>query len=492
MKSRLRSLPICDLAKLRPFYKKVKYAQSDSRLVKSGDLFFAFPGQVFDGRDYIIDAIKQGASAIFWEPGAPFYWDKNWHCPNVPVEQLAQHAGVIMADILDYPGCTIPITGVTGTNGKTSITHWLAQAYQVLNKKVAIIGTIGNGFLNQLFSSTHTTPDALINQALLAQYCQQGAEAVVMEVSSHGLDQGRVNGVPFKTAIFTNLTRDHLDYHGTMSAYGAAKRLLFYWEGLQNAIINLDDPFGAKLAQELKNQPINLLTYGFNQGDIQATSLNVSRGSLLMNVKTPWGSILLNNAQLIGRFNAVNLLACLGALCIDSIPLKDAADALAKIEPVCGRMQRLEKPKKPLVIIDYAHTPDALEKTLMALADICSKKSKLYCVFGCGGDRDKGKRPLMGAVAAKIADVVVVTSDNPRTEDPFAIMQDILAGMSHQLVHVEADRLQAIFWAIQQATAKDIILITGKGHEQYQDIGGKKIPFSDYQIAQEALLVNPS
>lgn len=492
MKSCLRSLPICDLATLRPFYKKVKCAQSDSRLVKSGDLFFAFPGEVFDGRDYIVDAIKQGAAAVFWEPGAQFCWDKNWQCPNAPVSQLAQQAGVIVADILDYPGGRIPITGVTGTNGKTSITHWLAQAYQVLNKKVAIIGTMGNGFLNQLFLSTNTTPNAFTNQALLAQYCQQGADAVVMEVSSHALDQGRVNGVPFKTAIFTNLTRDHLDYHGTMNAYGAAKRLLFYWEGLQNAIINLDDPFGAKLAQELKNQPINLLTYGFNQGDIQATSLNTSRSSVLMNIKTPWGSIALNNAQLIGRFNAANLLACLGALCVESISLKDAVDALEKIEPVGGRMQRLENPQKPLIVIDYAHTPDALEKTLLALADICSKKSKLYCVFGCGGDRDKGKRPLMGAVAGKIADVIVVTSDNPRTEDPFAIVQDILAGMNRQRAHVELNRLQAIFWAIHQATARDIILITGKGHEQYQDIGGKKIPFSDYRIAQDALLVNPS
>jgi UDP-N-acetylmuramoyl-L-alanyl-D-glutamate--2,6-diaminopimelate ligase len=491
VKSRLQFLPICDLAKLRPFYKKARCAQLDSRLVKSGDLFFAFPGHVFDGRDYIADAIKQGTSAIFWEPSTSFCWDKNWQCPNVPVEQLAQHAGVIMADMLGYPSCGIPIIGVTGTNGKTSIVYWLAKAYQVLNKKIAAIGTVGNGFLNQLSLSTHTTPDALTNQQLLVQYCQQGADGIVMEVSSHGLDQGRVNGVSFKTAIFTNLTRDHLDYHCTMSAYGEAKRLLFYWEGLQNVIINLDDPFGAKLAQELKNQPVNLLTYGFNQGDIQATSLNISRDGLLMNVKTPRGSILLNNTQLIGRFNGSNLLACLATLMVNDVPLQDAANALAKIEPVSGRMQRLNQPNKPLVVIDYAHTPDALEKTLIALADIRSKKSKLYCVFGCGGERDKGKRSLMGSVAEKIADVVVVTSDNPRTEDPLTIVHDILVGVS-QPVHVDIDRLQAIFWAIRRATAKDIVLIAGKGHEQYQDINGKKISFSDYQIAQDALLVNQS
>ena len=352
----------------------------------------------------------------------------------------------------------------------------------------AIIGTVGNGFFGALQATTHTTPDPVAVQTLIRQFKQQGARSIAMEVSSHGLAQYRVNGVPFHTAVFTNLTRDHLDYHGSMAEYGATKARLFYWQGLQNAIINSDDAFGAALAAELKRNQGSLktYTYGFNdQADIRITHFTASHQGMSISLATPWGNGSAQT-QLLGRFNAQNFAAALGALCATGYDFQAALAALSRIRPATGRMDCIIQSNKPLVVVDYAHTPDALEKALTTLREIRQPESQLWCVFGCGGDRDRGKRPLMGAIASQFADRVVVTSDNPRTESPQAIIADILPAVPHPAL-VQADRKAAIEQTIAQAQAQDIVLIAGKGHETYQDVQGVKHHFSDFEVAQDAL-----
>jgi UDP-N-acetylmuramoyl-L-alanyl-D-glutamate--2,6-diaminopimelate ligase len=303
-------------------------------------------------------------------------------------------------------------------------------------------------------------------------------------VSSHGLDQFRVNGVSFRSAVFTNLTRDHLDYHGTMAEYGASKAKLFHWQGLQYAVINVDDAFGRQLAREIDQSRTRVISYGLEQGDVRPLSLAANLDGLQLTVTTPWGEAEIKS-PLLGRFNAANLLACLAVLCANGVTLDDAVRVLGKIQPARGRMQRIGGNLEPLVVVDYAHTPDALEKALATLAEIRPAGGKLFCVFGCGGDRDKGKRPLMGEIAERIADVAVVTSDNPRSEAPAAIVADIVAGMQAP-GHVEIDRAAAIHWAVSNARVGDVILIAGKGHEEYQDIAGVKQPFSDFRVAEDA------
>ena len=428
---------------------------ADSRKIQPNDVFIACQGEYADGRDYIADAIANGASFVYWDDDGAFKWQPEWQVPNQAISDLKQRAGMLAAQAYDNLSGSLKIIGVTGTNGKTSITQWLAQAIDDLEHtpSCAIIGTVGNGFFGALQETTHTTPDPVAVQTLIHQFKQQGARSIAMEVSSHGLAQYRVNGVPFHTAVFTNLTRDHLDYHGSMAEYGAAKERLFYWQGLQNAIINSDDAFGAALAAELKQHSgslktegcneVKTYTYGFNeQADIRITQFAASTQGMSISLATPWGE---GSAQtrLLGRFNAQNFAAALGA-------------------------------------------PDALEKALTTLREIRQPESRLWCVFGCGGDRDRGKRPLMGAVASQFADRVVVTSDNPRTESPQAIINDILPAVPHPAL-VEADRKAAIEQTIAQAQAQDIVLIAGKGHETYQDVQGVKHHFSDFEVAQDAL-----
>ena len=320
---------------------------------------------------------------------------------------------------------------------------------------------------------------------MLADYLKQHANAVVMEVSSHGLDQGRVNGVEFDIAVLTNLSRDHLDYHGTMEAYAAAKQKLFSWPGLSMAILNVDDVFGQSVAQSLRQQNKPFMTYGIGSGDICATDLKLQDTGLSMQVATPQGNALLS-ALVLGRFNAYNVLAVLGTLLALDIGLDTAIAAIAQIKPVLGRMQQFGGGERPLVVIDYAHTPDALEKVLSTLKEQVHINNKLICVFGCGGDRDAGKRPLMGSIACKLADNVVVTSDNPRSEYPAEIIRQIMTGMTGVYV-IEPDRETAITIAIRAARQGDIVLVAGKGHEDYQEISGVKYPFSDALIAQAAL-----
>ena len=466
---------------------------ADSRKVQADSLFLAYPGEHADGRTYIAQAIDQGAAAVLWERDG-YAWDERWQLPNIAVDNLREQAGAIADAFYQHPSRALWMIGVTGTNGKTSCSHWLAQALTALNRKTAIIGTLGNGFVGEaseaLAPTANTTPDAILLHGMLADYLHQGAQVVAMEVSSHGLDQGRVNGVQFDVAVFTNLSRDHLDYHGDMASYAAAKQQLLQWPGLSCAVLNVDDAYGREFAQALAEQGKRVLTYSLEaqDADIRGSALRFSDQGLTMQVRTPFGDAQLQ-AGLIGRFNAYNLLAVLGALLASDTTLTDAATALRAIAPVPGRMQQLGGGVQPLVVIDYAHTPDALEKVLATLREQQTdgaKSSRLVCVFGCGGNRDAGKRPLMGEVASRLADSVIVTSDNPRDEDPARIIAEIERGMRGNH-HVQPDRALAIAEAVAQARPGDIVLVAGKGHEAYQEIGGIRHAFSDRSVAEAAL-----
>jgi UDP-N-acetylmuramyl-tripeptide synthetase len=461
---------------------------ADSRKVQAGSLFLAYPGSHSDGRSYIAQAIQAGATAVVWEKDG-FTWNADWQVNNLPVQDLKQQVGSVAAEFYHNPSKKLTMIGVTGTNGKTSVSQWIAQCLTLIGKKTAVLGTIGNGFLGIQTEAANTTPDAILLQAMLADYVQQHADAVAMEVSSHGLDQGRVNGVVFDVAVLTNLSRDHLDYHETMEAYAAAKQKLFAWEGLGAAIVNADDAFGSKLASSIKAQGKVCVTYGFEHAnakcDISANHLRLYDTGLSMQVKTPQGEATIK-ASVLGRFNAYNLLAVLATLLTLNVGLKEAVDAVKKIKPVQGRMQQFGGGELPLVVIDYAHTPDALEKVLSTLKEQVCSEAKLVCVFGCGGDRDVGKRPLMGKIASNLADEVVVTSDNPRTENPTAIIAAIVSEMKAGYV-IESDRATAIRTAIQHAHQGDIVLVAGKGHEDYQEISGIKLPFDDALIAKATL-----
>ena len=458
---------------------------ADSRQVKPGHLFLAYVGTHSDGRRFIPQAIQAGATGVIWDD-RDFDWQADWQVSNVAVPGLRQQVGALAAEYFGRPSEKITMLGVTGTNGKTSVSQWVAQCLTTLGQKTAVLGTIGNGFVDEtkaLAESANTTPDAILLQSMLADYVQQQAKAVVMEVSSHGLEQGRVNGVAFDIAVLTNLSRDHLDYHLTMEAYAAAKQKLFDWDGLRLSILNADDVFGQSLMKQLKQNGKRYMTYGLAQADVRATDLKLHELGLTMRVITPQGETVVN-APVLGRFNAYNILAVLTTLLGLDISLENAVAAIAKIKPVNGRMQQFGGRDLPLVVIDYAHTPDALEKVLTTLRE--QSPTQLICVFGCGGDRDAGKRPLMGKIGSQLADQVFVTSDNPRGESPDLIIQQIIQGMDRPY-QVVADREAAIKKAVFAAKPNDIVLIAGKGHEDYQEIAGVKHPFSDALVAQAAL-----
>ena len=463
---------------LSSFNMKFSAITADSRKVKAGALFLAYPGVHSDGRNYIAQAIEAGAA---WD-SRDFAWQTAWQVANIGVPGLKDQVGAIAAEFYGQPSQQLSMIGVTGTNGKTSVSQWIAQVMTALGQKTAVVGTIGNGFVDAQVEASNTTPDAILLQAMLADYAGQGAKAVAMEVSSHGLHQGRVNGVKFDVAVLTNLSRDHLDYHETMEDYAAAKELLFTWRELGMSVINADDAFGQRVMAKLKAQAKPVLTYGVNHGDVRATSLELHQRGLSMHVTTPQGNVLIN-APVLGRFNAYNVLAVLAVLLALKISLQDAAAAIATIKPVAGRMQQFGG-EKPLVVVDYAHTPDVLEKVLATLRE--QTTGKLVCVFGCGGDRDAGKRPLMGAVAAMLADEVVVTSDNPRSEDPASIIEQVVSAIEKPC-QIEIDRAAAIRQAVQAACSGDVVLVAGKGHEDYQEISGVRTPFSDAAVAQAAL-----
>lgn len=468
---------------------ELKALATDSRKIGPGAVFLAYPGERADGRKFISQAIAAGAAAVIWEKEG-FDWDRaKWNIPNLGLSGLRGLAGAIAGQVYGDPSGKLWTIGVTGTNGKTSCAHWLAGCLTELGRKTAVVGTLGNGFEGELSVAVNTTPDPVELQRMLAEYLAQGAQCVAMEVSSHGLAQGRVNGMAFDVAVLTNLSRDHLDYHGDMESYARAKAGLFAWPGLKHAVLNLGDPFGAELARTLGHSAVAVLGYGLGKGEVCGRNLRLSEAGLELEVHTPWGETAIRS-RLLGAFNAANLLAVLAALLASGAGLAEAARLVSAVTPVAGRMQRLGKAGQPCVIVDYAHTPDALEKVLQALrqvmADGGGKDARLICVFGCGGERDKGKRPLMGEVCSRYADSVIVTSDNPRGEDPRAIIDDIVQGLQENY-HVIEDRATAIFQAVSQARPGDVVLIAGKGHEPYQEICGVRLPFSDVEVARRAL-----
>ncbi|OOG47819.1 UDP-N-acetylmuramoyl-L-alanyl-D-glutamate--2,6-diaminopimelate ligase [Rhodanobacter sp. C01] len=458
----------------------------DSRRVRRGDAFFALRGTQGHGIEFAAGAVLRGAQVVLAE--APVVEAPPLDVPLLWIDDLHAQVGEIAARFYDRPAEAMRVVGITGTNGKTSCVQLLAQALSLLGHRAATIGTLGAGLHGQLREGERTTPDAVTVQELLAEFREAGASHVAMEVSSHALQQGRVAAVDFEVAAFTNLTRDHLDYHGSMEAYGAAKAKLFAWPGLQAAVINIDDAFGRELAAQLPSgvKPLRFSTAGGAEAEIAASAIVTSAEGLSLRLRTPWGSQVLNS-HLLGRFNVANLLvvvACLGAL---GEPFERIVTAVEQLQPVSGRMSRLGgRQGRPLVVVDYAHTPDALEQALTAVRAHCT--GKLICVFGCGGERDAGKRPLMGAIAATLADVAIVTDDNPRGEDGDAIVAQIVAGMTASpAMTVERDRATAIGQALQIAQPGDVVLIAGKGHETYQEGAAGKRPFDDLAVAHAAL-----
>ena len=460
---------------------------ADSRALNPGDLFFARKGVKVHGLIHVHNAIRNGAAAVVWEEAegveaiAPAFEGT----PLIAVEELSQRAGEIAARFYGEPGAGLFTIGVTGTNGKSSVTGFVAQALNAADCRCAQMGTVGYGLPGALVEASHTTPDALRVQALLAQFVEQRAEAVAMEVSSHGLMQDRVTGVPFDVAIFTNLSRDHLDYHGDMAAYGRAKRKLFSELVPEVALINADDPFGGEL---LAGLPEAVRGYGYTIDGVAECALRGSvaqhgRG-MTIEVSTPWGGGVIESG-LLGRFNASNLLAALGALLCAGVEIDEACRRLCEVTPVAGRMERYGGGERPLVVVDYAHTPDALAQALEALRG--HGAGRLHCVFGCGGERDSGKRPEMGRVAERLADRVVVTDDNPRGEDGGVIVEQILSGFETSGPLVERDRARAIALAVAEAEERDVVLVAGKGHELYQQVGVERRPFSDADEVRRAL-----
>ncbi len=474
---------------------------ADSRGLRAGDAFVAYPGASTDGRRYIADAIARGASAVLWE-GEGFSWNADWRVPNLAVNGLRGLAGYLADDVYGRPSEKLWLAGVTGTNGKTSCSQWIAQALNGLGRKTAVVGTLGNGFAAEgLAPARNTTPDAIELQRQLAGFVQAGAQGAAMEVSSVGLDQGRVNGVRFDVALFTNLSRDHLDYHGDMERYAAAKAQLFDAPGLAGAVLNMDDVLGVRIAHKLAGSQVACAGYSAHAGVasaagleffLEAENIRLMQEGLVFGLLSSWGRAEVKS-RLHGRFNVANLLGVLGVLLGAGVALEQAVAAVAALSSPPGRMQCLGGAGRPRTVVDYAHSPDALEEVLISLRPLADAgPGRLVCVFGCGGERDRGKRSLMGAVAVRNADQVVLTSDNPRGEDPMGIITDILEGVlaearTGQAPLVVADRREAIAAAIAAAAANDVVLIAGKGHEDYQESAGQRIPFSDAVVAAEAL-----
>ena len=495
---------------------------ADSRRINPGDVFFAYPGDEVDGRLFIDDAIERGAAAVVHDD-MHFVIDTSVTIPVLAVADLKQCAGAIANAWYQHPDSDIAVLAVTGTNGKTSCSQWLAAAWSRLSNPCAVIGTLGtgivrNGVVEQLVDTGYTTPDAILLQQRLRVLRDGGAHALAIEASSIGIDQGRLRGLHIDTALWTNLSRDHLDYHGDMERYRAAKVQLFDWPGLQHAVINLDDTAGHNLMHQLQKSATTMTLIGFTctgvklsgiklpsiklltaselRSTVAGTSFQLTVGSESMAVKT----------NMVGDFNVSNLLGVIGVLLAHGFALASIVAVIETLTAVPGRMQQFGGDNAPLVVIDYAHTPDALEKTLATLRPVAQQRSgKLWCVFGCGGDRDSGKRPAMG-VAAMAADHIILTNDNPRSEDPADIITQILSGITSSRASLPSpsplpsqaisaavepkvieDRAAAILWAVRHAARPDVILLAGKGHETTQEVRGKKHRFLDADHAALAL-----
>jgi UDP-N-acetylmuramoyl-L-alanyl-D-glutamate--2,6-diaminopimelate ligase len=465
----------------------------DSRAATPGCVFLACPGRTTHGLMHAATAVERGAVAVLWEPGADL------EAPVLPervaaiaIPHLSRHVGALADRFFRRPSADLRVAGITGTNGKTTTAFLLAQASDFLGRRGWYVGTLGHGHPGKVREAGLTTPDAVTVQRRLAEARDEGASTLGLEVSSHALDQERVAGVQFDTAVFTNLTRDHLDYHGTLEAYGAAKARLFHAPDLRCAVINVRDPFGRELVERLDPTLEKIVYTTANDvwaergtGWIRVSELRATAAGLTINVETSWGTGLLRS-RLVGEFNAENLLAVLGVLLGWNVPLQKALAALALCVAPPGRMESFGGGKQPLVLVDYAHSPDALAKVLDAAR--AHTRGRLFCVFGCGGDRDPGKRPLMGSIAEAGADVMIVTDDNPRTEESAAIIAQILAGMRDaDAAHVVPDRAEAIRQAITEAEAGDVVVVAGKGHEDYQIVGTETRAFSDRETVQACL-----
>ena len=476
---------------------------NNSKKVHEDFLFLACAGSVH-GIAYAGEAINRGANCVLWEPTSELQKMPS-SCvvkdaadvPLIRVEALHEKAGEIAARFYQQPSRALNVIGITGTNGKTSTAHFIAQLIHLMKNKeakgkCAVIGTLGNGIYGELEQATHTTPDAVTLQGLMADFRNSQADTLVMEVSSHALAQGRVNGVDFDTAIFTNLSRDHLDYHGDMKHYADEKLKLFQYTSLKHIVVNLDDAFSSEIMASVGTRTdtgkTDIATYSRNDttADFYACDVRLNQEGISFTLKTSDSFTLEKkaykvNSRLVGDFNIENLLAAIAVLHQHGYELDNITSVISKVTTVPGRMEKINDQDGdglPLIVVDYAHTPDALEKGLKALR--AHTQGKLCCLFGCGGDRDKGKRPLMAKVAEQYADSSIVTTDNPRSESPEQIINEIVSGYSSMTnVSIEADRAQAIKKILQTAGANDAVLIAGKGHEDYQEINGERFPFSD-------------
>ncbi|MBC7703088.1 MAG: UDP-N-acetylmuramoyl-L-alanyl-D-glutamate--2,6-diaminopimelate ligase [Rhodoferax sp.] len=481
--------------------------QTDSRKLAPGDGFIAWPGAANDARAHVQNALTRGATACLVERSGVA--DYHFSDPHIAAYWgLKAASGRIAAEFFDQPSHHISVLAVTGTNGKTSTVWWLAQALSSTRlhppMPCAMVGTLGVGHppatntdpgsapgLGSLLATGLTTPDPVLLQACLRQFVDTQAAACAIEASSIGIEEHRLDGTQVHTAIFTNFTQDHLDYHGSMGAYWRAKARLFQWPGLRAAVINIDDPRGMELAAGLDDGAIDLWTVSCGApARLRAAGIAHTQNGLCFNVVEA-DVVHRLDTWLIGQYNISNLLGVIAAMRALGVPLADAVAACGDLEPVPGRMQCVNLPGKPLVAVDYAHTPDALEKALAALRPLTAQRGgALWCVFGCGGDRDPVKRPLMGAAAAQGADHIVLTSDNPRNENPLDIMRQILPALAgHRSVTQQADRALAITQTLQCATAQDVILVAGKGHEIYQETAGLRLAFSDLEQVEKALTV---
>ncbi|MEH2921699.1 UDP-N-acetylmuramoyl-L-alanyl-D-glutamate--2,6-diaminopimelate ligase [Samsonia erythrinae] len=456
----------------------------DSRVAAAGDLFVAIVGHKTDGRRYIPQAIAQGVAAIIAEADDEAADGSVCEMHGVPVVYLSnlnQRLSALAGRFYQQPAEKIQLIGVTGTNGKTTTTQLLAQWSQALGETSAVMGTVGNGLLGRATPTENTTGSAVDVQQMLSQLVEQGATFAAMEVSSHGLVQHRVAALPFAAAVFTNLSRDHLDYHGDMESYEAAKWTLFTDHRVGQMIINADDEVGLRWLSKLPDAVAvtmeNNLVPGCRGRWLKAIQIDYHDNGATIAFESSWGHGEIES-RLMGAFNVSNMLLALATLLSLGYPLDKLVTTGSLLQPVCGRMEVFHTDGKPTVVVDYAHTPDALEKALEAARLHC--KGKLWCVFGCGGDRDKGKRPLMGGIAEQLADCVVVTDDNPRSEEPQAIVADILSGLLDagraQVIH---GRAEAVTSAIMQAKENDVVLVAGKGHEDYQLVGNRRLDYSD-------------
>jgi murE/murF fusion protein len=467
----------------------------DSRLIQKGDVFFACPGAVSDGRMYIGQAVQNGAAAVVAQPGSGWEGGAGFSVPVLEVEGLCAMLGALAHEWYGRPSEALSVVAVTGTNGKTTTVQWVAAALNAENVPCGTVGTLGVTLPDgSNLGGALTTPDVLTMHRSLAAIRDAGGKAAAIEASSIGLDQGRLDQVRIEIAGFTNLTRDHLDYHATVEDYKRAKFSLFGWPGLRHAVINVDDPAGVELAAVAAG--LEPLTYSLRQGavaDICARDIQTGTYGLIFNLETRDGVAQIVT-RLVGQHNVSNLLLVAGVLQYLGWPLARIARVLATLRSVEGRLQIVEpeacgeaSAALPMVVVDYAHTPDALERALLALREVAQARGgQLVCVFGCGGNRDRGKRPIMGGIAARLAQRVVLTSDNPRDEDPQAILGEIIAGMP-QAPAVEPDRALAILSAIWSARAEDVVLLAGKGHETYQEAQGARLPFDDREWSRLAL-----